>query len=96
LEDHGHQAAERDGHDDDHDAADGRCVVQIAPVTISAPVLVARFEIGRIGASEFFCEPVLDIEACGLAPPNENSLSISSWQFCRRTALPPRAPSLLS
>jgi hypothetical protein len=82
--------------DDGHDAADGRCVLSGNAPLAFAPASCVLFEIGCYLEDGNSRERVFELHSCGLAPPKEDSILISSWQFCRRTALSPRAPSLFS
>ena len=86
---------EDDG-DQDHDAADGKCPVAFAKVSIPRPP-TSPVAFGFIFSHfEFFELPAFEIAASGLAPPHRGLIPISSWQFSLRTALAPRAPSFLS
>jgi len=87
-------------HDDDHDAADGLCVNATTHVQTPQPTftLVA----GPAADLEFWLA-VLDIvdgsvaEASGPAPPGVAPPELpQTWHFVSRTALPARAPSLIS
>jgi hypothetical protein len=91
---HAGSGGDRDG-SDDHDAADGRCVRAARSLSAPAPILVVLFQTGEF-TWNYFSEALANLEASGLAAPDEVSFSISSWRFFRRTALPPRAPSLLA
>ncbi len=96
--DHDADAAGSHEHDaDDHDVADGICVLSSAQVNVpmpeadASPLLLGLFGLER--GSEFNVE----LSASGLAPPGTAPPQLShSWQFSFRTALPPRAPSFVS
>jgi hypothetical protein len=91
-----HHTAPASEDDHDHDAADGKCAITFLKVSVpKAPVCLFTF------AFAFCCADLTDdldqqINPSGLAPPEPFAIPISSWQFSLRTALAPRAPSLLS
>ena len=82
---------------DNHEAADGKCVLSSPHVSVplpgdvAMPMLFCAF--GLNWASELHPEP----QPSGLAPPGTAPPQLSHrWQFSFRTALPARAPSLIS
>jgi hypothetical protein len=89
--------ASHEDHDDDHAAADGHCRLSSTQVDVRAPSLTLAphsfiFLVvnGAAGAPStvFFS---------GLPPPGTAPPQLSPhWQFSFRTALSPRAPSLIS
>jgi hypothetical protein len=94
----GHSAptpAHPDDGDADHDAADGKCPVTHARVSIPHPPTL-EFALAVFACSDLFNRIDVEIDSSGLAPPLDAPIPISSWQFSLRTALAPRAPSSLS
>lgn len=98
---HADHDADSDGsheHDaDNHEAADGRCALSSTHVSVPQPNAVALpmlfCALGLDWASELHVEP----QPSGLAPPGTAPPQFSHrWQFSFRTALPARAPSLIS
>ena len=98
---HGDHDADSGGsneHDtDNHEATDGHCALSSTHVSVSVPDTVASpFLLTTLGlewASELHAEP----HPSGLAPPGTAPPLLSHcWQFSFRTALPARAPSLIS
>ena len=82
---------------DDHDAADGHCLLSSSdisvpvPDTVPTPFLVCLFGLEWDWRLHVVCHP------SGLAPPGTAPPQLSHrWQFDFRTALSPRAPSLIS
>ena len=80
-----------------HEAADGKCVLASAHVSVPGPNMVATpFLFCSLGfdlASELHVER----QPSGLAPPGTAPPQLSHrWQFSFRAALPIRAPSVLS
>ena len=82
---------------DDHEAADGHCLLSSVDVHIPAPE--------AIGTPLLVCSLGLEWDsglrvvhnAAGLSPPGTAPPQLSHrWQFSSRTALPPRAPSRIS
>lgn len=82
---------------DNHEAADGRCVFSSTHINISVPDAVASpilFSWLGLGLTS---EPLVEEQPSGLAPPGTLPPQLSHcWQFSSRTALPARAPSLIS
>jgi hypothetical protein len=81
---------------DNHEAADGKCALSSPHVSVPLP---------EANAMPMYCAPGLDWvselhieqQPSGLAPPGTAPPPLShSWQFSFRTALPARAPSLIS
>ena len=89
-----------DKHDDDHDAADGLCVNAASHVQAPQPGVhvsfapIVQFELWLVASA------VVDgsvLEATGPAPPGAAPPELpQTWHFVSRTALPARAPSLIS
>jgi len=82
---------------DNHEAADGKCALASTHVSVPMPDTVASPSLfcllGFDSASEFHVER----QSSGLAPPGTAPPQLSHrWQFSFRTALPARAPSLIS
>ena len=82
---------------DNHEAADGKCALASTHVSVPVPNMVATpFLFCSLGfdlASELHVER----QPSGLAPPGVAPPQFSHrWQFSFRTALPARAPSLIS
>jgi hypothetical protein len=81
---------------DNHDAADGHCVLSSTDVHALAPSAVATAFPGVVGL-DWASEQHVVLQPSGLAPPGTAPPQLSHrWQFSFRTALPPRAPSLIS
>ena len=87
-------------HDDDHDAADGVCVNATTHVVAPQPILALVPD--PAADLEFWLAAcaVIDgsvAEASGPAPPGVAPPELpQTWHFVSRTALPARAPSLIS
>jgi len=87
-----------DSHDaDNHDAADGKCALSSTHVSVPVPDAVAMpmlfCALGLDWTSELHGEQ----QPSGLPPPGVAPPQLSHcWQFSFRTALPARAPSLIS
>ena len=82
---------------DNHEAADGKCALASTHVSVPVPNMVASpflfCLLGFDSASELHVER----QPSGLAPPGTAPPQLSHrWQFSFRTALPARAPSLIS
>ena len=98
--DHGHDldgSHHGPGHDGDHDAADGRCL--LASTVVKAPAPHYAFSVFLI--CHLASDWVRDFErqqlAPGPAPPSLVPPELAHrWQFSFRTALPARAPSFVS
>ena len=94
-----HEADSADSHEhdaDNHEAADGVCMLSSSHVTVPLPDSIPM---------PMFCAPGLhwasELHAgqqpSGLAPPGTAPPQLShGWQFSFRAALPARAPSLAS
>jgi hypothetical protein len=82
--------------EDDHDAADGRCLLSNTQVNVPGPVVVLHSNSFCLWLLQFSQRLTPDIHASGLAPPGGYLPPISAWQFSLRTALSPRAPSAIS
>ena len=86
-------------HDDDHDAADGLCInttTHVAALQLSLTLSVAA-----LADVEFWpAFAVVDgsvAEASGPSPPGVAPPELpQTWHFTSRTALPARAPSVIS
>ena len=95
-----HDADSGGSQDDDadsHEAADGKCALSSTHASVPMPNAVASpFPVCAVGlerAAVFHAE----LPASGLAPPGTAPPQLSQhWQFSFRTALPARAPSLIS
>ena len=96
--DHHEDATASHEHDGQrHEAADGKCAVAATRVAvpplqlIALPLLFGPPQLESV--SEFHVDP----QPSGLAPPGTAPPQLShGWQFSSRTALPARAPSLIS
>ena len=82
---------------DNHEAADGKCALSSTHVRVPPPdgaaVPMPFCAVGLNWASEFHVEqPPSGLPPPGTAPPQLSH----RWQFSFRTALPARAPSLIS
>ena len=82
---------------DDHEAADGHCVLSSADVHVPEPkALGIPLLICFLGLESDLGLHVVRYPT-GLAPPGTAPPQFSThWQFSFRTALPARAPSLVS
>jgi hypothetical protein len=98
---HADQDQDSDGsheHDaENHEAADGKCALASTHVSVPMPQTVAIpflfCALGLDWSSELHAAP----HPSGLAPPGAAPPQFSHrWQFSFRTALPARAPSLIS
>jgi hypothetical protein len=85
--------------DHGHDAADGICQVESASFVLPQPAKLAAKFIPVFVAHPFEPYGLLsserlqpDILPCATSPPGLQA----GWQFSHRTALPPRAPSVIS
>ena len=96
--DHEQDAGGSHEHDaDNHEAADGRCLISSAKIQISKPAatsaihwLVAALLAGRADVES-------EVSHRGPSPPGVAPPEFSHrWQFSLRAALPVRAPSLAS
>ena len=82
---------------DDHEAADGHCVLSSTHVSVPPPDAVASPFLLCLLGLEWTSEAHVELQPSGLAPPGTAPEQLSqSWQFSFRTALPPRAPSVIS
>jgi hypothetical protein len=82
---------------DNHDAADGKCALSSAHVSVPvANTVVTPFLLSPFGL-EWTSEFPAARQSSGLDPPGTAPPQLSHrWQFSFRTALPARAPSLIS
>lgn len=82
-------------HSHGHDAADGNCQVESRQLAVQkTDVLKACVLVALLSSAEFSNAGTSDgplIAPSGVAPPELTT----SWQFVSRTAVPPRAPSIL-
>ena len=82
---------------DNHEAADGKCALASTHVSVPGPNMVASsllFGLLGVGSPS---ELHVERQPSGLAPPGTAPPQLSArWQFSFRTALPARAPSLIS
>ncbi|ODU23673.1 MAG: hypothetical protein ABS95_03330 [Verrucomicrobia bacterium SCN 57-15] len=82
---------------DDHEAADGHCLLSSAQVTVPVPELALAPHLFVFLSFGWESELLSTVLLSGAAPPGIAPLQLShGWQFSFRTALSPRAPSLLS
>lgn len=82
---------------DGHDAADGHCTLSSTHVSVPVPHAVATPVLNYLLDLGWTSELHVDLQPSGLAPPGTAPPQLSHrWQFFFRTALPPRAPSLIS
>jgi hypothetical protein len=88
--------AHEDDGEQDHDAADGKCPLTFAKVSIPHPPLAQMAFAFALASADLRERFTFEMDASGLAPPERAPIPISSWQFSLRAALSPRAPSLLS
>ena len=95
-----HEADSQGSHEhdaDNHEAADGKCA--LSSTHVSAPVpdaMVSPFLLSVLGL-DLVSELHVERHPSGLAPPGTAPPQLSHcWQFSFRTALPARAPSLIS
>jgi hypothetical protein len=82
---------------DNHEAADGNCALSPTLVSVPVPDAVANpFPVCALGL-DWTSELHVELQPSGLAPPGTAPPQLSRrWQFSFRTALPARAPSLIS
>lgn len=84
-------------HDDDHDVADGHCLLSSHEVSAPAPQAVVTQLWVCLLACEWTPEFSEGYHPSGTEPPGAAPPELSHrWQFSSRTALPPRAPSFAS
>lgn len=82
---------------DNHEAADGKCALSSKCVSVPAAKAVATPLSFATLASDWAFELHVAQHPSGLAPPGVAPPQLSHrWQFSFRTALPARAPSLIS
>jgi hypothetical protein len=94
-----HEADSSSSHEhdaDNHEAADGHCALSSTrisvplPDAVAAPVLICLLDVRA-------SQPHVGLQPSGLPPPGTAPPQLSHcWQFSFRTALPVRAPSLIS
>jgi len=96
--DHDADSGGSHGHDaDNHKAADGKCALASTHVSIPPPNLVAIPSLLCLLGFNSPSELHGGRQPSGLAPPGTAPPQLSHrWQFSFRTALPARAPSLIS
>ena len=81
---------------DNHQAADGKCALSSTHVNVSLlNVVVTSFLPSALGL-DWASELNVERQPSGLAPPGTAPPLSHCWQFFFRTALPARAPSLIS
>src|SRR5438093_11872788 len=85
-------------HDTDgHDAADGKCALSSTHVSVPVPDAVATPILICVLHLGWTSERHVELQPSGLPPPGTAPPQLSQrWQFSFRTALPARAPSLIS
>lgn len=82
---------------DKHEAADGKCVFSSTHVNVPAPDAAANPALNCSIGLDWSSELKAECHPSGLAPPGTAPPQLSHrWQFSFRTALPARAPSLIS
>ena len=82
---------------DNHEAADGKCALSSTHVSVPVPNTVATPFLLSALELEWNSEFQAPHHPSGLAPPGTAPPQLShGWQFSFRTALPARAPSLIS
>jgi len=81
-------------HDNDHDAADGLC--RLPPGALQVQKFLAR-EVAFVALviTESVRDSIWEQASFALVNPSPPDIPVG-WQFSFRTALPPRAPSLIS
>jgi hypothetical protein len=99
--DHADHAADSSGsheHDaDNHEAADGKFASASPHINVSLPDAIAIPMLFCALGLNWVSEVHVECQPSGLAPPGTVPPQLSNrWQFAFRTALPARAPSLVS
>jgi hypothetical protein len=81
---------------DNHDAADGHCALSSTHISVPLPDVVAS--LAFLCLLDFWTSELhTELQPSGLAPPGTAPPQLSHrWQFSFRTALPARAPTLIS
>jgi hypothetical protein len=97
---HGEHDADSSGSDehdsDNHEAADGHCVLSSTHISIPIPDGVAIPSLFCWFGLEWTSELHVELQPSGLPPPGTAPPQLSHrWQFSFRTALPARAPSVI-
>jgi hypothetical protein len=81
---------------DNHEAADGKCALSSTHVSVPLPDASTMPMFCALG-SDWASELHVELRPSGLPPPGVAPPQLSHrWQFSFRTALPARAPSLIS
>jgi len=82
---------------DNHEAADGKCALSSTQVRVPVPDAVAFPMLICSAGFDWASEPDVEPQPSGLAPPGTAPPQYAHcWHFSFRTALPARAPSLIS
>jgi len=96
--DHGPDSTDGHEHDsDNHEAADGKCVWSATHISVPAPGFGVRPLLLSALWIALPADPLVGHLPSGLPPPGAAPPQFAqSWHFAFRTALPARAPSLIS
>jgi hypothetical protein len=90
-------SASHEQNEHDHDAADGLCGLSSTHVSVPIPAVVATGFLPCLVGLGSAPEHGIELRPSGLSPPGTAPSYLSHrWQFSLRTALPARAPSLIS
>jgi hypothetical protein len=82
---------------DNHDAADAKCTLASTHVSVPLPDSVAMPLLFCAPGLNWTCDLDAESDSSGLSPPGTAPPQLlHRWQFSFRTALPARAPSLIS
>jgi len=95
-----HDADSTGSHEHDsnnHETADGNCALSSTHVGVPVPDAVGSPCLLCLPGLEWASAPHVELQPSGLAPPGAAPPQLArTWQFSFRTALPARAPSLIS
>jgi hypothetical protein len=90
-------SASHEHNEHDHDAADGLCALSSTHVSVPIRALVATGFLPCLVGLGWVSEHDVELRPSGLSPPGTAPSHFSHrWQFSFRTALLPRAPSVIS
>jgi len=93
----GDSSASHERNEHDHDAADGLCALSSTHVGVPCPAAVSTGFPPCLVGFGWASEHNIELRPSGLSPPGTAPPQLSHrWQFAFRTALPARAPSLIS